>query len=271
MAWIGRALFLLCSAVLVIWAVEGLTRVDQSTSILPFMSGDTTGAPVIFVGVFWGILLTMGAGSFVGGSGAGLHIAGRRRTSDMTEVGVGVIDKVSRTGLEVNDVPQYDIKLTVTPADGPAFPARIRTLVDTVDAVALVVGNPLPLHYSPRTQDVVLADPSEPEVGQALLRWRIGRGLLDPRLVGARTRGVTVPASVLSLRPTGVRREGHVELSLTLLLTPEDGRSPWEASTTTFVYPQALDRLQVGSPVYAMYEPHDPATVAVTIQKETVA
>ena len=104
-------------------------------------------------------------------------------------------------------------------------------------------------------------------VHDALLQWRIDRGLIDPRLVRARTTGTQVPASVLAVRPTGRRLEGQSELELTVLMAPE-GTSTWEADTTVFAYPEAISRFQVGSPIWAFYRREDPKTVAVTIEKE---
>ena len=51
--------WVLLSAWLLIWVGEGLFGVDQSTSILPFYSGDGLTAPIM-IGVAWGIILTLG-------------------------------------------------------------------------------------------------------------------------------------------------------------------------------------------------------------------
>ena len=130
------------------------------------------------------------------------------------------------------------------------------------------MGQPLAVRYSVTDPDTIeLADPSQPEVHDALLQWRIDRGLIDPTQVRARTTGTQVPASVLEVRPTGRRREGQSELALRVLMAPE-GAATWEADTTVFVYPQAISHLQVGAPIWAFYRREDPQTVAVTIEKE---
>lgn len=252
-------IWLLMSAWLVVWTGEGLFGVNQRESILPFGGEDTLGAPIM-IGVAWGLVLTFG------GTMSGL--GRRKKIRGETHIGVGRIVEVSRTGLTVNDVPQYDIFIRVTPSAGAEFIGQLRTLVDAADFASLQVGQPLPVRYSLTDQDTVeLADFTDPAVRDAMLQWRIDRGLLDPRLVKARTTGIQVPASVLEMRPTGRRLEGQSELALKVLMAPE-GAATWEAETTTFVYPQALSHLQVGAPIWAFYRREDPQTVAVTIEQE---
>ncbi|ALX67100.1 hypothetical protein [Microbacterium sp. XT11] len=251
--------WLLLSAWLLIWTGEGLFGVDQRQSILPFSGGDGLGAPIL-IGVAWGMILTFG-GTMTG-------LGRRKRIRGAAETGVGRIVEISRTGLAVNDVPQYDIFIRVTPRDGEDFVAQLRMLVDASDFASLQPGLPVPVRYSTSDQDVVeLADLADPVVREAMLQWRIDRGLIDPRQVRARTTGVQVPASVLEVRPTGRRLEGQSELALKVLMAPE-GAATWEAETTVFAYPQAIGRFQVGAPIWAFYRREDPQTVAVTIEKE---
>lgn len=251
--------WLLLSAWLLIWVGEGLFGVDQRQSILPFAGEDTLGGPIL-IGVAWGLVLTFG-GMFLG-------LGGRKTLRGEVLIGVGTIVEISRTGLTVNDVPQYDVFIRVTPSVGDDFIGQLRMLVDPSDFATLEVGLPLPVRYSLTDQDTVeVADISESAVRDAMMRWRIDRGLIDPNLVRARTTGAQVPASVLEVRPTGRRREGQSELALRVLMTPE-GAATWEADTTVFVYPQAISHLQVGAPIWAFYRREDPKTVAVTIEKE---
>lgn len=252
-------IWLLLSAWLAIWVGEGLFGIDQRQSILPFSGEDTLGGPII-IGVAWGLLLTFG------GMLSGL---GRRKTvRGEAHIGVGTIVEVTRTGMTVNDVPQYDLFLRVTPRSSEEFIAQLRMLVGGADLAVLQVGLPLPVRYSRTDRDTVeLADLNDPAVRDAMLQWRIDRGLIDPAQVRARTTGIRIPASVLEVRPTGRRREGQSELALRVLLAPE-GAPTWEADTTVFVYPQAVPHLQVGAPVWAFYRREDPQTVAVTIEEE---
>lgn len=251
--------WLLLSLWLLIWVGEGLFGVDQRRSILPFSGEDTLVAPIL-IGVAWGLMLTFG--------GMLLGFTGRKTPRGELRIGVGTVVEISRTGLTVNDVPQYDIFIRVTPDAGDDFIAQLRMLVDASDFAALQVGNPMPVRYSLTDQDTVqVADISEPAVRDALMKWRIDRGLIDPRQVRARTTGTQVPASVLEVRPTGRRKEGQSELALRVLMAPE-GAPTWEAETTVFVYPQAISHLQVGAPIWAFYRPEDPQTVAITIEKE---
>lgn len=251
--------WLLLSAWLVIWTGEGLFGIDQRESILPFSGEDTLVAP-IFIGVAWGLILTFGGA--MSGLGRGKKVRGE------TQIGVGRIVEVSRTGLTVNDIPQYDLFIRVTPSTGEEFISQLRLLVDPADMTSLQVGQPVAVKYSLTDQDTVeLADVSDPVVNDALLQWRVDRGLIDRRLVKARTTGTQVPASVLEVRPTGRRLDGQSELALKVLMAPEDAAT-WEADTTVFVFPEAISRLQVGAPIWAFYRREDPQTVAVTIEKE---
>lgn len=252
-------IWLVLSAWLLVWVGEGLFGVDQRQSILPFHGGDRLTAPII-IGTLWGIFLTIG----------GMAAAKGRRSKPRgaTAIGVGQIVELVRSGMLVNDMPLYDIYFRVTGADGEEFISHTRRTFRPVEESALHVGLPLPVHYSATDPDVVtLAEMTDPAVRDAVLDWRIRRGLIDRRQVRARTSGIQAPASILSVRPTGNRREGQSELALRVLMTPE-GQNRWEADTTVFVYPEAISRLQVGSPVWAFYTRDDPQTVAVTIEQE---
>lgn len=251
--------WLLLSAWLVIWTGEGLFGVDQRDSILPFAGEDTLGGPII-IGVAWGLILTFGG--TMSGFGRRTKVRGE------TQIGVGRIVEISRTGLTVNDVPQYDLYVRVSPRSGEEFVGQLRMLVDPTDLAALQVGQPVPVRYSLTDQDAVeLADITDPAVREAMLQWRIEKGLIDPSLVRARTSGTQVPASVLEVRPTGRRLEGQSELQLKVLMVP-DGAATWEADTRVFAYPEAISRFQVGAPIWAFYRREDPHTVAVTIERE---
>lgn len=251
--------WLLLSAWLVIWTGEGLFGVDQRDSILPFSGEDTLGAPIM-IGVAWGLILTFGGTM----SGFGR----RKKVRGETQIGVGRIVEIARTGLTVNDVPQYDLYIRVSPRAGDEFVGQLRMLVDAADLPALQVGQPIPVRYSLTDQDTVeLADITDPAVREAMLNWRIDKGLIDPSLVRARTTGTQVPASVLEVRPTGRRLEGQSELQLKVLMAPE-GAATWEADTRVFAYPEAISRFQVGAPIWAFYRREDPHTVAVTIERE---
>lgn len=263
---IVTAIWLLLSAWLLIWVGEGLFGIDQRISILPFRGGDSISTPIL-IGVAWGTILTFGG--MMSGMMGGL--TSRSKVRGETHLGVGRIVEVNRTGLTINDVPQYELFIRVAPAEGAPFVSRMKTLLDPVEQGAVEPGLPLPVRYSPTDHDTVdVADMSDPAVREAMLDWRIQRGLIAPRLVRARREGLQAPASVLAIRPTGVQREGQSELEIRLLVTPE-GQQGWEAETTVFVYPDALSRVQVGSPVWARYLREDPHTVAMTIEREVAA
>jgi len=255
---IVMAVWLLLSAWLLAWVGLGLFGVDQRSSFLPW-GGDNLTAPIM-IGVAWGLILTFG-GTF----GA---LASRPRLRGGTQLGVGRVVDVHRTGMTVNDVPQYELFVRVAAVDRTEFISSIRMLLDPMEHGAVQPGLALPVRYSPDDHDTIeIADMTDPAVREAMLDWRIARGLIAPHLVRARRAGRQAPASVLAVRPTGVRRDGQSELGVRLLVTPE-GQESWEADTTVFVFPEALSRVQVGSPVWARYLPSDPHTVAMTIEQE---
>lgn len=269
--WIGNAIWLVAMLVLVVWVCEGLFATDQTTSIIPGAAGSDVSVVVILAAVVSGFMAMLGAVDFVGRP-RDFNIFAPNTPSGLTEVAVGTVLEVSRTGSTINDVPQYDIFVRVTPGQGEPFVSKVRMPLDAADVVGVQKGVTHPVSYNPNDADLIaFAEPTDPAVQEMMLQWRIDRGLVDPRLVAARRNGIVAPASVIAIRPTGRRREGNVEVQLRLLVTPVGGSQPWEVETTSFMYPDALPRVQVGSPVYAMYEPHDPFTVAMRIELGTEA
>ncbi|MGI6877199.1 hypothetical protein [Microbacterium sp. gxy059] len=258
--WILRIVWLALTVLLAIWVGEGLFGVDQSSSVLPW--ADDSETSMIFVGVAWGILLMLGGFLPTKSIAAG-------RSGTRSEIAVAQVIETRRTGTTINDVPQYDVFFDVTPTSGEPFVSSLRSLFDAADIAAVQPGSLFPVRYDPENLDrVEIADPEDPSVRRLLLEWRIAKGLIPPDLVDARSRGISQPASVRAMTPTGVRREGNVELEVTLLITPEDGTPAREETTTVFVRPEALGHVQVGAPVYAMYEPERPDRVAMTIIRE---
>ncbi|MGY5764865.1 hypothetical protein ACXET9_06675 [Brachybacterium sp. DNPG3] len=267
--WIARLLFLAASAVLLLWAYEGLTRTDQSTSMLPFLESLGGGyGVVVTVGVLWGFLLFTPGADFMRRPSSASRPGAHRR---LTEVAVARVVEMSPTGLTVNEVAQYHLYLEVLPAQDEPFLAHLRILLDAQRLQEIRPGASIPVRYDPAaTDNVNLADLQDPQVQEKLVAWRIEQGLIEPELVAARTRGVLAPANVVALRPTGARRHGQVQLDVDLLVAPEDGTTPWNATTRAYVHPQALSRVQTGSPVFAMYEPRAPRLVALLLEKPEV-
>ena len=261
--WIFRIAWLALSGFLLIRIYETLFSHDQTVSIFPFVSdiGDVD-VSFLIAGVAWGLLMTFG--SFTGSSAPA-----RRRGGGAEALAPATIIEVRRTGLTVNDVPQYEIFLDVEPVDGESFVSSIKQLVSGPEAAHLQPGGMLAVSYREGNPDrVALADPGSRDVEQMMLRWRIAHGLILPELIGARTRGISQPASVLELRPTGERKAGQVQVATRLLVMPTDGSDHFEADSTVFLHPEALSHVQVGSPVFAMYEPHRPDLVHMTIQRQ---
>jgi len=261
--WIFRLAWLALSGFLLIRIYETLFSRDQTTSIFPFV-GDIGEVDVSFLiaGVAWGIMMTFG--SFTGASGPS-----PRRGGGPEAIAPATIIEVRRTGLTVNDVPQYEIFLEVEPVEGDSFVSSFKQLVSGPEAAHLQPGGMLAVTYREGNPDrVALADPGSREVEQTMLRWRISHGLIPPELIGARTRGISEPASVLELRPTGERKAGQVQVTARLLVMPSDGSDHFEVDSTVFLHPEALSHVQVGSPVFAMYEPSRPDLVHMTIQRQ---
>ena len=262
--WISRIIWLLLSAFLLIRVVESLTSPDQTTSVLPIPNiTGSVDVPFLLAGVAWGTLLTFGSISAsarprIRGAGAGPR-----------ELAPATVIELGRTGVTINDVPQYEICLEVQPVAGEPFVSSVTELLTAPEAADLRPGRLLAVEYRPDAPDrLALSDPGSPEVERMMLRWRIAHGLIADDVIAARTTGVSQPASVLALRPTGDQKEGQVEITARLLVSPADGSPPFEADSTVFVHPAALANVQVGSPVFAMYEPAHPDRVHMTIQRQ---
>ncbi|MGO1413013.1 MAG: hypothetical protein ACTHVH_00525 [Microbacterium gubbeenense] len=262
--WIIRIVWLVLSALLLVRIAESLFGVDQTTSILPIPS-ITGSVDVFFIvgGVAWGILLTFGV---LVGAGRPRR---RRSARGPQQLAPATVIETRRTGMTINEVPQYEIFLDVQPVEGEAFVSSFRQVLSAPEVIHVQPRGMLPVLFRPGDPDhVALADPSTHGVEQMMLRWRIAHGLVADELISARTRGISQPASVLALRPTGAQREGQVQITTRLLITPADGSAAFEADSTVFVHPDALSHVQVGSPVFAMYEPAHPERVHMTIQRQ---
>lgn len=246
------------------WALEGLAAADQRVSRLPVLSstaqyGMPPFAVALLIGVGWGLMATF--------SWAWTPDPGKARRRRATAFAMGRLVESARTGVTINDVPQYDLYIRVGPGEGGEFIGRYRTLVPASEAALLRRGIPLPVRYNPANHDTVrLADLDDAAVQRAVIDWRVERGLLSAAHSRALRDGVETPASVMALRPTGRRRDGEVEMTLTLLMAPEDGAA-WEAESTGFVDPDALSAIQVGSPVLAWYLPGAPFGPAVEVRR----
>ncbi len=255
LAW---AVWIALTVFLVAWVGQAMFGVDQTDSVLPFSIDRET--DIILYGLAWA-----GLAAFASGGGG----APRRAAARRTQLAMATVIETRSTGWTINDVPQHDVYLDVTPTDQEPFVASFRGLFPDDAISSFRPGTPVPVLFDPkRTEEVEVADLDDPGPRSALLDWRIQKGLVARELVRARLYGRPHPASVVAVRPTGARREGQVELAMTLLITPEDGTPQREADTRVFVFPEALGNLQVGSPVFAMYEPHRPEQVAVTIMRE---
>ncbi len=250
--------FLVVSAWLAVWVWEGLTATDQTTSVLPFNDATFGPAGPVLIGTAWGCLLAFNPATF----DSTPTVSKRRATARA----VARVVQTGRTGLTVNDVPQHEIYMRVMPASAPEFIGRLRALVGRGQEHLLDVGAPAIVAYDPaRHDDLRLAEDGEAASRELLIQWRVDRGLLDARHAQALREGVSAPASVLEIRPSGRRRDGEVEVTLRVVVAPE-GRQSWEAESTGHVAPDALPLIQVGSPVTAWYLPADPGTVALTTE-----
>lgn len=83
----------------------------------------------------------------------------RRMEATHTAIAPAIIVEVARTGLKVNDVPQYDIYHRVTPSRSPEFIGKFRTFVQPNMLSHLEVGRPMVVRYDPANpDDLLLAD-----------------------------------------------------------------------------------------------------------------
>lgn len=253
-------LLVVLSLLLLAWVGRVLFGVDQRGLFLPFLSVLSIDASVdglvlpLLIGLGWACLLAFGGTSW---DSTSKTVTG--------PVAMATVIESDTTGLSVNDVPQYQVYLEVKPTDGGRYVSQCRLLASSRDAWMVEPGVAVPVHYDLNDPDFVTpAEHGEPEVRRAVLRWRIERGLVEPRLIRALVDGRSEHASVIELRPTGRHQDGQSELQVRLLVSP-DGQDPFETTSRVFVYPEAVSELQVGSPVRAYWMPGDRENVAVAV------
>lgn len=251
--------FLLLSVWLAIWAWEGLMSVDQTTSILPLNIPEFSPMAPVLVGTAWGCLLCFNPATF--------DEKPRVRKSRATALAVARVVECNRTGLTVNDVPQYEIYMRVMPAGAPEFIALLRVLVDARQQYLLNEGMTEVVRFDPSHHDELLLANDHPQARRAMVSWRVDRGLLSADHARVIWEGVSAPASVLAIRPSGKRREGEQQVTLSLVVAPK-GHQSWEAETTGYVRPESLPRIQVGSPVTAWCMPTNPNVVVVSMEED---
>ena len=133
--WIRRIAWLALSAFLAVRIYEMLFTTNQTVSVFPFVP-DIGDVDVSFLvgGVAWGILLAFGSFGGFGGS------AKLRRGNGPVLTAPATIIEVRRTGLSINDVPQYEIFLDIDPVDGEPFVSSIKQLVNPIEAASVQPG-----------------------------------------------------------------------------------------------------------------------------------
>ncbi|WP_029151353.1 hypothetical protein [Microbacterium indicum] len=148
--WLGRLIWLALSAFLLSRVIASLFFVDQSAGWLRPTDGSIDVA-FLLAGVGWGFA-TMVCGPLMFPRQDG---GGRRASLGPVRMAVGIVLEGRRTGTSVNDVPQYEFFVEVTPEDGDAFVTTVRAFQDPFVGEGLRVGSPVTVEYRGTNPDRV--------------------------------------------------------------------------------------------------------------------
>ncbi len=180
---------------------------NPSVRLVMMSAASVLGMAIIVLVVTWrdqpewvivagtGLLILVGFGppvvSLLGGP--------RRSAFRKGELGLGTLQRLRQTGVQINDQPQVEMFFDVETADGQRFDGRARQVVSLTDLPGLVPGAVLPVRYLPgRTDGRVLVDgDTTPEqLEDLLLRRQLALGRITPRQFEAAQHGVEPPAEV---------------------------------------------------------------------------
>ncbi len=246
---------------------------NPSVRLVMMSAASVLGMAIIVLVVTWrdqpewvivagtGLLILVGFGppvvSLLGGP--------RRSAFRKGELGLGTLQRLRQTGVQINDQPQVEMFFDVETADGQRFDGRARQVVSLTDLPGLVPGAVLPVRYLPgRTDGRVLVDgDTTPEqLEDLLLRRQLALGRITPRQFEAAQHGVGARAVVLAMTPTGEVRGDLAVIELTLRVTRPDG-TRFDTVVSKALPAIALPGLQPGAVIGVKYLPSDEQDVLV--------
>lgn len=231
---IGIGLFLIGQGVY--FAFDAFTGTGWDIFVLVSLIPVIVGGIMIFVG--WGL--------------------GSPAPTSNARLGVGSVEKITSTGLSVNDVPQYRLTLRVRGADLQEFTGQLSLFIHPHELGTFARGTVLPVAYEPEKPQKLLEVPDDrmEEAQEMYHRQRVLMGLADPRGPEIHSRGTATTGVIMAVTPTGEIRQGHTGLEITVRFRNLGGVLV-DRSTVTFLQPSMLPKFTIGHQVEVFHLPED--------------
>lgn len=178
-----------------------------------------------------------------------------------TEHTIGILRKVQRTGMYVNEQPQLVLSFDAVLADGSPTPVTVTEIVSLTDLHRLKEGGVFAICYDPESCRGSFDGSADKEHLQDMfdryMAKRNPRGFTYEQRVALRTRGIRRKALLTDLRLTGEEEEGCREVKLTVRIDEKDG-SERILQRTSWMTEAELESLVVGKLVTLEIVEDDP-------------
>jgi len=238
------------------WEPEVVAWANGYTA-LPILAVVAVGMVFTFTSVFGGL---------VGGDVLSALTGGNTGEFRDALTGIGTVQAVGETGIQVNDQPMVRIDFSVEGVDGKVFPASARMVVPLTELSLLRPGVVLPVRYLPHRPGKVQLDLSgnSVEAQRVMNQSMIRKGFTTQAKLDIAARGIVAQAVVQSLAVPGEIRDGHSKVQIGLVVTRPDG-STFATRTEKFLPPVAVSNVQVGRIVQVHYLPGNEQEVVLAI------
>ena len=185
----------------------------------------------------------------------------RGNPKKFTEHTIGILRKVQRTGMYVNEQPQLALSFDAVLPDGCLTPVTVTEIVSLTDLHRLKEGGVFAICYDPESRRGAFDGDADKEHLQDMfdryMAKRNPRGFTYEQRVTLRTRGVRRKALLTDLRLTGEEEEGCREVKLTVRIDEKDG-SERILQRTSWMTDSELGSLVVGKLVTLELVEDDP-------------
>lgn len=174
------------------------------------------------------------------------------------QLGVGSVEKVTWTGLSVNDVPQYRLTLRVRGTDIQEFTGQLSLFIRPHELGTFAPGTIMPVAYEPENPTMLALVPEhrQEEARDQFHRQQVQLGLADPQAMEIHERGLPTTGVILTTTPTGEIRHGYTGLEVTVRFADSHG-NPVERSKRMFLPQSMLGQLTAGRQVDMWVLPKD--------------
>ncbi len=229
------------------------------------------------LGTIIGIVCGCGAGIIaIGVSGFFIYrmIKGNAQTRNLLQNGVAapaVIVDIKDTGWRVNDQPQAQVTLQVTPADRPPFQAVIKQVFNVFDLGSLAPGAPAQVRFDPNDPSKItieslggggtaaanaMTSADNQKLQQAML-------IQDQYFAQLRITGTEAHAKIISAVNMNIRNENTSWVfHLTLDVTTPTGEH-FQSQTQAAIADASQYKYQPGCEVIVRYDPNNKEQVAL--------